>query len=128
MDVNAIIEAVGKFFNSGFGFAVIWAGMVGLFLWLASRFNPFHEKWKQWEGSIITGIKLAEKNIHNDTPNAGLAKLDAALRFVLKAYAEANNGKQPPAKIIEEIKQGIQIKHADLDRFGGLSKPKEAHA
>ena len=60
----------------------------------------------------------------DDTPNAGLAKLDAALRFVLKAYAEANKGKQPPAKRVEEIKQGIQIKHSDLDRFGGLSKSK----
>jgi len=43
---------------------------------------------------------------------------------VLKAYADANNGKQPPAKLIEQIKQGIQIKHADLDRFGGLSARK----
>ena len=25
-------------------------------------------------------------------------------------------------KLVEEIKQGIQIKHSDLDRFGGLSK------
>ena len=96
--------------------------MVGLFMWLASKFNPFQEKWKAWEGSIITGIKLAEKEIPDDTPNAGLAKLDAALRFVLKAYADANNGKQPSAKLVEEIKQGIQIKHSDLDRFGGLSK------
>ena len=122
MDFNGLIEGAGKFFNSGIGFALVWAGLVGLFMWLASRFNPFQEKWKAWEGSIITGIKLAEKEIPDDTPNAGLAKLDAALRFVLKAYADANNGKQPPAKLVEEIKQGIQIKHSDLDRFGGLSK------
>ncbi len=122
MDFSEWIEGAGKFLNSGIGFAMVWAGMVGLFMWLASKFNPFQEKWKAWEGSIITGIKLAEKEIPNDTPNAGLAKLDAALRFVLKAYADANNGKQPPAKLVEEIKQGIQIKHSDLDRFGGLSK------
>ena len=122
MDWNATLDSVVKFFNSSFGFAVVWAALVGLFMWLTSRFNPFQEKWKQWEGSIITGIKLAEKQVPDDTPNAGLAKLDAALRFVLKAYAEANKGKQPPAKLIEEIKQGIQIKHSDLDRFGGLSK------
>ena len=122
MDFSEWIEGAGKFLNSGIGFALVWAGMVGLFMWLASKFNPFQEKWKAWEGSIITGIKLAEKEIPNDTPNAGLAKLDAALRFVLKAYADANNGKQPPAKLVEEIKQGIQIKHSDLDRFGGLSK------
>ena len=122
MDFSEWIEGAGKFLNSGIGFALVWAGMVGLFMWLASKFNPFQEKWKAWEGSIITGIKLAEKEIPDDTPNSGLAKLDAALRFVLKAYADANNGKQPPAKLVEEIKQGIQIKHSDLDRFGGLSK------
>ena len=126
MDFSEWIEGAGKFLNSGIGFALVWAGMVGLFMWLASKFNPFQEKWKAWEGSIITGIKLAEKEIPNDTPNAGLAKLDAALRFVLKAYADANNGKQPPAKLVEEIKQGIQIKHSDLDRFGGLESKEAA--
>ena len=122
MTAQTIIEALGQFFNSGFGFAVTWAAMVGFFIFLASKLNPFQEAWKKYEGSIITGIKLAEKEIADDTPNAGLAKLDAALRFVLNAYAEANNGKQPSAKLVEEIKQGIQIKHSDLDRFGGLSK------
>ena len=121
MDVSAILESLSSFFNTGFGFAITWLVMVGVFLWLASKFNPFQEKWKEWEGSIITGIKLAEKEIPDDTPNAGLAKLDAALRFVLKAYADANNGKQPPASLVEQIKQGIQIKHADLDRYGGLT-------
>ena len=126
MDGNAILNGVWTFLNSGIGFAIIWAAMVGFFIFLASRFNPWQEKWKQYEGSIITGIKLAEKQIPDDTPNAGLAKLDAALRFVLNAYAEANNGKQPSAALVEQIKQGIQIKHSELDRYGGLSKPKEA--
>jgi len=124
MDVNAIIEAITGFFNSSFGFAVVWAAVVGFFIFLASKYNPLQEAWKKYEGSIITGIKLAEKQVPDDTPNAGLAKLDTALRFVLKAYAEANKGKQPPTKLIEQIKQGIQIKHSDLDRFGGLSKSK----
>lgn len=124
MDWTATLDALVKFFS--FGFAVVWAALVGLFMWLTSRFNPFQEKWKAWEGSIITGIKLAEKQIPDDTPNAGLARLDAALRFVLSAYAEANNGKQPPAKLVEQIRQGIQITHSELDRWGGLSKRKEA--
>jgi len=122
MDTTVILETLSSFFNSGIGFVLVWAVMVGVFFWLASRFNPFEEKWKEWEGSIITGIKLAEKEIPDDTPHAGLARLDAALRFVLKAYAEANKGKQPPAKLVEQLKQGIQIKHADLDRYGGLPR------
>ena len=122
MNAETIINALGQFFSSGFGFAVTWAAVVGFFIFLASKFNPLQEAWKKYEGSIITGIKLAEKQVPDDTPNAGLAKLDAALKFVLDAYAEANKGKQPSAKLVEEIKQGIQIKHSDLDRFGGLSK------
>jgi hypothetical protein len=117
-----ITNAIAAFFNTPFGFALTWAVVVGLFVYLSSKFNPFVEAWKKYEGSIITGIKLAEKQLPGDTPNKGLAKLDAALRFVLKAYAEANNGKQPSAKVIEQIKQGIQIKHADLDKSGGLKK------
>jgi hypothetical protein len=122
MNAENIINALGQFFSSGFGFAVTWAAVVGFFIFLASKFNPLQEAWKKYEGSIITGIKLAEKQVPDDTPNAGLAKLDAALKFVLDAYAEANKGKQPSDKLVEEIKQGIQIKHSDLDRFGGLSK------
>jgi len=124
MDGNAILNGVWTFLNSGIGFAIIWAAMV--FIFLASKFNPLQEKWKQYEGSIITGIKLAEKQIPDDTPNSGLAKLDSALRFVLNAYAEANNGKKPSDALVEQIKQGIQIKHSELDRWGGLESKKEA--
>ncbi len=127
MDGSAILNGVWTFFNSNIGFAISWAGIVGLFLFLASKFNPLQEKWKQYEGSIITGIKLAEKQIPDDTPNGGLAKLDSALRFVLNAYAEANNGKKPSDALIEQIKQGIQIKHSELDRYGALESKKEAH-
>lgn len=122
MDGNGILRGVWTFLNSGVGFFLLWAAAVGLFVWLASRWNPFQEKWKEWEGSIITAIKLAEKEIPDDVPNAGLQKLDAALRFVLNAYAEANGGKEPPAKLVAQLKQGIQIKHCDLARFGGLRK------
>jgi len=124
MESTSILDGLLQVLNSGIGFAIVWPLLVIFFIWLSSKFNPFSEKWKEWEGSIITGIKLAEKQIPDDTPNAGLAKLDAALRFVLQAYAEANGGKNPPQKLIEQIKQGIQIKHADLDRYGRLNSGK----
>ena len=142
MDTMTTLQLLTDFFNSGLGFALLWLLMFWAFLWLASKFNPFQEQWKQWEGSIITAIKLAEKQIPDDTApgshpgshpgstpannpgSSGLAKLDAALRFVLKAYADANRGKQPPNSMVEQIKQGIQIKHADLERSGALEPRK----
>ena len=120
MDLNGIFQALVQLMNTSFGFSIVWAVMVALIFWWMCALNPFNEEWKQWEGSIITGIKLAEKQIPDDTPHAGLAKLDAALRFVLEAYAHANGGKTPPQKLLEQIRQGIQIKHADLDRNGEL--------
>ena len=121
MDVNEILNGIGTFLNSGIGFVLIWAALVWLFIWLTSRHNPFQEQWRQWEGSIITGIRLAEKQIPDDVPHPGLAKLDWALRFVLDAYAEANNGKQPSARLIEQIKQGIQVKHNEMAPAPGSS-------
>ena len=124
MTIENTLDVLDSFFNSAFGFMLAMAATFALIFWILGKINPFDEKWRQWEGSIITGIKLAEKQIPDDTPNAGLERLDAALRFVLKAYGEANRGKQPSPKVIEQIKQGIQTKHADLARFGGLEKPK----
>ena len=125
MTIATIIDSLNSFMNSGLGFGILWLLLVGTFMWLSSKFNPFQEKWKQWESSIITGIKLAEKEIPDNSPNSGLAKLDKALRFVLKAYGDANGGKQPNAKAIQQIKEGIQIKHNELDRLGDLKKAKE---
>jgi len=62
MGVSTILESLSDLFNSAFGFVLIWAALVWVFIWLSSKFNPFQEKWKEWEGSIITGIKLAEKD------------------------------------------------------------------
>lgn len=123
MTIDNLLELISGFFNSSFGFMITMVASMAAVFWMLAKLDPFEAKWRKWEGSIITAIKLAEKQIPDDTPESGLAKLDAALRFVLKAYAEANSGKEAPAKLVEQIKQGIQIKHADLDRFGGLSKP-----
>ena len=43
---------------------------------------------KKFEGSMIHAVRLAEKAIPNDTKNAGLARADAALLIVLRAFAQ----------------------------------------
>jgi|GEM_PF-607059 len=126
MNTTELLEIVNDLFHSPIGFSLLWVGLVTLFFWLASHFNPFQEKWKQYEGSIITAIRLAEQAIPDDptpgsVPNKGLAKLDAALKFVLQAYADANHGKQPSADLTEQLKQAIQIKHDELERRGSLT-------
>lgn len=115
-------DILAYFINSGLVY-MLFTGLLfffffALFYWLGQS----QEKWKLFEGSIITAIKLAEKQIGSDTPNAGVAKLDAALHHVLKDYAEAHRGRKPSRGLVKQIRQGIQIKHNELDRWGGLAK------
>jgi len=118
--VETILKGIWTVLNSGIGFALIWIGTFAVVFLFINKLSPFHKAWEKYEGSIITGIKLAEKAIPDGTPNTGLARLDEALKFVLTSYAEQNDGKQPPADLARELKEGIQIKHAELERLGNL--------
>ena len=120
--MTEIFTAIAAFFNTATGFAILWAAVVGFFIYLASKYNPFVEVWRKYEGTIITAVRFAEQSIPDDTENKGLAKLDWALQYVIKAYEEANNGKSPSETLIAAFKEGIQIKHDQLDRLGSLSK------
>jgi hypothetical protein len=120
--MTEIFTAIAAFFNSAIGFAILWAAIVGAFTWFASKYNPFVEAWRKYEGSIITAVRFAEQSIPSDTENKGLAKLDWALQYVIKAYEDANNGKSPSENLINAFREGIQLKHDQLDRFGSLGK------
>jgi len=93
--------------------------IAGLVLWLLNRLYAAKPGWAKYEGAIISGVKFAEKEIADETPSKGLARLDAALRYVLKVYAEVNNRQATP-KVTAELTEGIQIKHAELEAAGAL--------
>ena len=52
--------------------------MAGVFLWLLNRLYAKKPLWKRFEGSIISAVRFAEKEIPDDTPGKSLARLDAA--------------------------------------------------
>ncbi len=122
MNWNTIFDGFWAFVNSPIGFTLAWMILIAFFFFLSSRFNPFQELWKRYEGSIITAIKLAEKQIPDDTHNAGLARLDRALQLVIQPYKDAHNGHVPSDRVIEQLKEGIQLKHHELDSHGELKK------
>jgi len=43
------------------------------------------------------------------------------MKFVLNSYAEQHDGSQPSASLARELKEGVQIKHAELERSGALT-------
>jgi len=115
MNMTAILEAVWAALNSPAGITAV----AGLILWALNRLYARKPAWKAYEGTIISGIKFAEKRIPDDTENKSLNRLDHALRYVLKAYEEIN-GKRASEKTAAELKEGIQVKHADLESSGAL--------
>jgi len=108
--------------------AMVWDAMnapaaiafvAGVFLWLLNRLYTAKPEWQKYEGAIITAIKFAEKNIPDDSPNAGLSRLDDALKYVVKVYEEAN-GKKATPDVVASLVEGIQLTHNKLEAMGTL--------
>ena len=119
MNWTAFLQVAWDVVNSP---AVI-ALMAGGLLWVLNRLYAAKPAWQAFEGTIIGAVKWAEKEIPDDTPNKAMGRLDAALNYVLKVYEEAR-GKPADAQTKNELREGIQIVHAELEAAGNLgAKP-----
>jgi hypothetical protein len=101
--------------NTPAGITVI----AGIFLWLMNRLYTAKPAWMAFEGTIISAIKFAEKQISDETPNKGLARLDMALKYVINVYTKIKG--KPSDRTVTNLKEGIQIIHNELDQKGILS-------
>ena len=101
--------------------------LAGGLLWLLNRLYAAKPAWQAFEGTIIAAVKWAEKEIPDDTPNKAMSRLDAALNYVLKVYEEAR-GKPADAQTKQELREGIQIVHAELEASGNLDATAPAEA
>ena len=118
MDFNGIVQVIWNVLNSPAVIAVLAGGM----LWLLNRLYAAKPAWQAFEGTIIAAVKWAEKEIPDDTPNKALNRLNAALNYVVKVYEEARS-KPVDAKAKAELREGVQIVHAELEASGNLHKP-----
>jgi len=118
MDWNEIGQIIWKVLNSPAVIAVLAAAL----LWALNRIYAARPAWQAFEGTIIAAVKLVEKEIPDNAPNKALRRLDAALDYVLKVYEEAR-GKPADAKTKAELREGIQIVHAELEASGVLDRP-----
>ena len=116
MNWETILTGLWQALNSVPG-VVLMAGLLG---WLLTRLYSIRPAWEAYEGTIISAIKHAEKAIPDDVPNKGLARLDEALRYVLKVYAETHRGQQPSDALANDLREGIQITHDRLEARGTL--------
>ena len=99
--------------------AVIAAAAL-LVIWLLNRVYAAKPLWKRFEGTIITAIEWAEHQIPNTVEDKGLKRLDKALQFVLDVCKKAGLDVSD-REVIADIKEGVQIKYADVKAAGNLS-------
>jgi len=116
MNWETILTGLWQVMNSAPG-VMLMAAFLG---WLLTRLFSRRPTWEDYEGTIISAVKHAEKAIPDDTPNKGAARLDEALRYVLKVYALTHRGQQPPAGVVDDLREGIQITHDRLEARGTL--------
>lgn len=97
--------------------------LCGTIKYVLKKTSPY-PAWKPLEGSIISGIRYAEKIVipqedQQSTVLSGAQKLDAALRFVGK-FHEHITGRSLTPKEIFDVREGAQILHNQLDIQGAL--------
>ena len=117
MNWQAFLETVWGVLNSPAAIAAVAA----VVLWLLNRLYAARPAWRKYEGSIIAAIKYAEKAIPDDAESKALQRLDAALKYVLAVHRETES-RGATAKEVAELREGIQIKHAELEAAGNLAK------
>lgn len=118
MNWYTILNVAWDVLNSPAGITVMAGGL----LWLLNRLYAAKPAWQAFEGTIIAAVKWAEKEIPADTPNKAFNRLNAALNYVLKVYQEAR-GKSASAETKNDLREGIQIVHAELEASGSLEGP-----
>ena len=115
MSGKEMLELVWTVLNSPLGYMAT----AGILIWLLNRLYADRPAWAAYEGSIITAVKFAEKEIPDGTENSGLARLDLALKYVLNVY-EAVQGRRAGAAAEANLKEGVQIVHDKLEASGTL--------
>ena len=114
MNWEAIWDIVWQALNSAPG-VMLMGGLLG---WLFVRLYSAKPSWEAYEGTIISAIRHAEKAIPDDAQNKGVARLDEALRYVLRVYAETHRGQEPSDSLALSLREGVQIMHDRLEARG----------
>jgi hypothetical protein len=114
--MNQLVTMLWDVINSP---AVITAVAGGVAIILTRLFIA-KPAWAAYEGTMIAAIKYAEKAIPDDVENKALRRLDTALQYVLKVFAEREKRIATPTEVAG-LKESIQVVHADLEATGTLS-------
>ena len=115
MTLDIVVVGVWALMNSPVGVSVV----ASVALWLVNKVYAKKPEWQAYEGALIQAVRWAEKEIPDSAESKYLKRSNAALRYALTAY-ERMNGKRASQRMAEQLAQGIEVVHTDLEAAGVL--------
>ena len=113
MTTDVVLAGLWALMNSPVGVSAV----VSVALWLVNKVYAAKPEWQKYEGALIQAVRWAEKEIPDEAENKHLRRADAALKYALTAY-ERMNGRRADAWAREQLAQGLEVVHADLETAG----------
>ena len=110
-----ILKMVFEWMNTPAGIGVVAGVALYIINWVYSR-KPL---WEQYEGAIISGVKMAEKAIPDDTENKSVRRVDEALKYILEVYECVKNRKATQKEKALFV-EGIARIHEGMEKDGRL--------
>jgi len=94
------------------------AAIAGMFSWLIAKLFTRKPKWKEYfdkyKGTMLSAVKLAEKEIPDGTENKSMARADQALKYILSVHQELNRASA------EDLKQALSVVHDEAEAAENL--------
>lgn len=115
MTWQTLAPLIWEFLNSPVGISLVAA----VSLWAINKLYTAKPAWEKFEGAIIRAVQWAEREIPDNAENKHVRRADAALKYVLDTY-ETMTRKKAGVRMREELAQGIEIIHAEMETTGVL--------
>ena len=115
MTMDIVLVGVWALVNSPVGITTV----ASVALWVLNKVYAAKPAWQAYEGALIQAVRWAEKEIPDNAEHKYLRRADLALQYALKAY-ERMNGHRADTRMREQLAQGIEVTHADLEAAGVL--------
>jgi len=115
MTLEILVGVIWAALNSPVGVTTV----ASVALWALNKLYAARPEWQQYEGAIIKAVQWSEREIPDSAENKHIQRANHALQYVLKAY-ERLNGKRASVRMEEQLRQGVEIVHSDLEATGVL--------
>ena len=107
-----LLKMVWAAMNQPAALVVIGGGVIMVMNAIFAKKPTWKVYAEKYAGTLFAAVRYAEKAIPDDVDNKSVARLDAALKYMVKVI-EATEGKAPTAKEEAALAEAVQMAHKE---------------